>query len=352
VIGGADLDLGKPGFLVRLLMRDGLCLLMELRRDVEINKTAPQLGTSLHHGDLISIDQGEVELVFGEFPEHREPNLEAAIARDPDSESGWLVYADWLQERGDPLGERIVRPHNPASDPHWLEGLDAIEVKWRHGMIEGAVFRESLGAALGSARSQITRLLSLRAACFLRELIVDLCADAPSLNRPEIARRAMTFLDQLPPMPALERLCVGYHLSDADPPEPILVKDARFPRLQAGPVFLWRRRGLVEVLDAPGLEGAAKGDWVPVSGMRIAIEGDRIVLARLGDPRAGASSCSFDEVGGRVMIQVTEGHERRVEVNGLAWGLSIFLMPGDLIEVFPEPRDAHPPVRLRFALEA
>ncbi|MBS1151474.1 MAG: hypothetical protein H6Q89_3172, partial [Myxococcaceae bacterium] len=85
VIGGPELDLGKPGSIVRLLMRDGLCLLMEATpRAVEVNQTPVALGTSLHHGDLIWI--GGVELVFGYFDEHREPNLEAAIARSPDAD--------------------------------------------------------------------------------------------------------------------------------------------------------------------------------------------------------------------------------------------------------------------------
>jgi len=91
---------------------------------------------------------------------------------------------------------------------------------------------------------------------------------------------------------------------------------------------------------------------VPVAGARIAVEGRRLKLARIGEPQARAeSTCSFDEVGGRVMVQITEGLEHRVEVNGLAWGLSIFLLPGDVIEVFPEPRGSQPPVRLRFLLE-
>jgi uncharacterized protein (TIGR02996 family) len=341
VIGGADLDLGKTGARVRLLMRDGLCLLMEASpRDVEINGGPPALGTSLHHGDLISV--GGVELAFGYFDEHREPNLEAAIARAPDSEEAWLVYADWLQEQDDPLGDRIAQPHRAAADAHWLEGLDAIDVKWRHGMIERAFFRESLGAYLGTTRSQITRLLSLRASTFLRELVFDLLADEPSLDRPAIAQRVTSFLGQLPPMPALERLCVGYHLSDDEAPPPIVLKDARFPRLGPGAVFLWARRAMLEIVEGPGA-----GDRVPASGLRIAIDGGKVVLARIGEP-ARDPTCSFDEVSGRVMVQITEGQEDRVEINGLAWGLSIFLLPGDLIDVFPgtEPR-----LRLKFVLE-
>lgn len=34
--------------------------------------------------------------------------LEGAIAADPGDPNAYLVYADWLQARGDPLGELIV----------------------------------------------------------------------------------------------------------------------------------------------------------------------------------------------------------------------------------------------------
>jgi uncharacterized protein (TIGR02996 family) len=38
----------------------------------------------------------------------RDPELEAAIASAPDEPGGYLVYADWLQQRGEPRGELIV----------------------------------------------------------------------------------------------------------------------------------------------------------------------------------------------------------------------------------------------------
>jgi uncharacterized protein (TIGR02996 family) len=41
----------------------------------------------------------------------RNADLEAAIAADPEDEGPYLVYADWLQSRGDPRGELIVVQH-------------------------------------------------------------------------------------------------------------------------------------------------------------------------------------------------------------------------------------------------
>src|SRR5688500_18514450 len=42
---------------------------------------------------------------------HRNLALEEAIAQDPDDEEAYLVYADWLAERGDPRGELIAVQH-------------------------------------------------------------------------------------------------------------------------------------------------------------------------------------------------------------------------------------------------
>src|SRR5688572_17110671 len=44
-------------------------------------------------------------------PVERNLELEAVIAADPDAVEPYLVYADWLQARGDPRGELIVVHH-------------------------------------------------------------------------------------------------------------------------------------------------------------------------------------------------------------------------------------------------
>jgi uncharacterized protein (TIGR02996 family) len=41
----------------------------------------------------------------------RNADLEAAIVADPEDEGPYLVYADWLQSRGDPRGELIIVQH-------------------------------------------------------------------------------------------------------------------------------------------------------------------------------------------------------------------------------------------------
>jgi uncharacterized protein (TIGR02996 family) len=76
-------------------------------------------------GDLL--DLGPVLLRFldgppGALPVH--PGLEAAIVAEPTAEAPWRVWADWLQEQGDPLGVWLQGPDRPpASSLPWLGPL-------------------------------------------------------------------------------------------------------------------------------------------------------------------------------------------------------------------------------------
>jgi carbon storage regulator len=76
---------------------------VEVRGDkVRLAVTAPA-GVAVHRQEVF-------EAVFGRPrpPEPRPPEEEAflrAVAADPGDEATRLVFADWLQERGDPLGE-------------------------------------------------------------------------------------------------------------------------------------------------------------------------------------------------------------------------------------------------------
>jgi len=53
----------------------------------------------------------------------RSAELEAAIVADPEDASAYLVYADWLQARGDPRGELVVVQHalETAQGPAWAK---------------------------------------------------------------------------------------------------------------------------------------------------------------------------------------------------------------------------------------
>jgi uncharacterized protein (TIGR02996 family) len=84
-------------------------------------------------------------------PSAADPKLEAAILKDPDDPDAYLVYADWLQSKGDPIGELIVLQHqkktaaaNALIKKHKLLGelADApppeFKLEWQYGFIKRA----------------------------------------------------------------------------------------------------------------------------------------------------------------------------------------------------------------------
>jgi uncharacterized protein (TIGR02996 family) len=70
----------------------------------------------------------------------RNAELERTIRSAPDNAAAYLVYADWLQTQGDPLGELIVLQHadrdseRVAALTAQLAPPDAVQVDWRWGM--------------------------------------------------------------------------------------------------------------------------------------------------------------------------------------------------------------------------
>ncbi len=133
------------------------------------------------HGTTAS--SGSALYTFMEFPEARHPQLEASLARDP---ATIPVYADWLEEQGDPyaasLKPELLKERGPAGN-WFLEGLD------RSGLIEftirDALVREvKLGGVPDDAIAEtIHRLCHLRACVALEHV---------SMQRPESAPRRRT----------------------------------------------------------------------------------------------------------------------------------------------------------------
>lgn len=120
------------------------------------------------------------------------------IARDPDDERAYLVYADWLQARGDPRGELISiqqalrggnqdpeRAHQQrilqddflrGREPHFLEGLlertenQVVPAGWRFGFIERVLFQLRPGGP--SLEACLEVFFALKSARFVRDLLV------------------------------------------------------------------------------------------------------------------------------------------------------------------------------------
>jgi hypothetical protein len=133
------------------------------------------------HGTTAS--SGSALYTFMEFPEARHPQLEASLATDP---ATIPVYADWLEEQGDPyaasLKPELLKERGPAGN-WFLEGLD------RSGLIEftirDALVREvKLGGVPDDVLAEtMHRLCHLRACVALEHV---------SMERPESAPRRGT----------------------------------------------------------------------------------------------------------------------------------------------------------------
>lgn len=213
-----------------------------------VNGLALTHGRALFAGDRIEF--GGVRLRFRTDLPSDDPQLLDAIGRSPEAESNWLVYADQLQERGDPLGERIIRARAGGKLDHlpWLGPLwDAfvageLEVDWHFGFVKRATIRTAAGRLPTDWRALVSTLLNLRVGRFVRNLTIDLprLQNLTPLQIPQQVVAAQHFLTELPALPStLERLSFGYHVAQpASGPLSVTEELAlRVPRLRGTPVY-------------------------------------------------------------------------------------------------------------------
>lgn len=196
---------------------------------------------TLAHGDTVWL--AEALLVFLEHPPPPPSRAEAHVDEDPGELHRVHVWADWLQERGDPLGEHLLAAQ---PSPLALEGLaplvseGRLELEWKHGLVEAARLR-CINDATYSDVELLARFLSLRVARWTRRLTVDLSTWVmPSANR--ILQDSAAVLRGLltgPHLPLLEELSFGYFTQHLEPSALLLgLFDrlrGRFPRLGTNP---------------------------------------------------------------------------------------------------------------------
>ena len=203
---------------------------------------------AIFEGDRIQF--GSVCLRFRSDLPVDDPRLLDAIGRSPDAESNWLVYADQLQERGDPLGERIMRArarspldHGPWLGPLWDPFVAGeLEIDWHFGFIRRATVRSAAGRLPTDWRALVSTLLNLRVGRFVRSLVIDLprLQSLTPMQIPQEVVAAQHFLAELPSLPmTLERLSFGYHAAQpASGPLSVTEELAlRLPHLRGAPVY-------------------------------------------------------------------------------------------------------------------
>jgi uncharacterized protein (TIGR02996 family) len=138
----------------------------------------------------------------------RHPELERQLRESPESREAHLVYADWLQEHSDPLGELIALGVASASgsdedlarferclklhEARFLGGTagqlaDRIALRWRHGLVHAI---DELGDAPVALWDELLRLrvcenltaITLRRACSSPLADVIAAAASPTLS--------------------------------------------------------------------------------------------------------------------------------------------------------------------------
>ena len=143
--------------------------------------------------------------------------LLAAIVAAPDDDDNYLVYADWLQSRGDPRGELIALHHAGQTEranelahsllPQALASvLDrGLRLDWRLGFVERARLGRLDSASEPDARQVLDTLLADPSARVLRELVLDIC----TWHRWVYMERLWGALVATPVPPPLRRLQIG-----------------------------------------------------------------------------------------------------------------------------------------------
>lgn len=227
---------------------------------------------ALFDGDRLQF--GRAELLFRSELRADDPLLKEAITQNPDAPEPWLVYGDWLLERGDPLGERMAAARTSSRLDHapWLGPLadrlfqGELEIDWYQGLARRVTFRQVVGQLPYDWHDAVSVLLRTRIAQFLRELVIDvprLRAGPRPLEIDDLvdAQRLLASLPALPP--TLERLSLGYRLGERPVRLSTIEELAqRAPRLRGQDVFLTVRQAKLRVLslnDGAKLVGLGEG---------------------------------------------------------------------------------------------
>jgi uncharacterized protein (TIGR02996 family) len=127
----------------------------------------------------------------------REPRLEAAIMAEPDRPDAYLVYADWLQAKGDPRGELIVLQHAGKA----FEAGRLLDAQAPHLFGRLADYRHQLEPSHSAARGRPTTWRW----GFLEALWIGNKRDVPTL---EVDEALAAMLDH-PSAAVLRELAVG-----------------------------------------------------------------------------------------------------------------------------------------------
>ena len=261
--------------------------------------------------------------VGGKPPPLSNPEMEAAIAKNPDDASAYLVYADWLQSKGDPLGELIALQNKASSNADAKKAANALlkkhtahflgeladfadrdehemNIEWQNGFIKELKMSwpmfDDAGNGADQAAEDLNAMLSLPIARFIQKLELG-----PVPGEEEMSLGVLSeVLAQKKGSPTLRELYLGetgdWDISSTSTEISDIAK--LFPRLEK----LTLRGGRIEVknLDHPELKsltvetgGLSKGDLKVITSMKAPkLESLSIWF---GDEEYGGN-CSFKDI--------------------------------------------------------
>ena len=151
--------------------------------------------------------------------------LEAAIEEHPDDPRVYSVYADWLQEQGDPRGELIALQQAAELDPSLADQARACfeqqidrlgsyttcEFTWRYGFVQ----RATLGLSEAQSATFIEKLLDHPSGRFIVDISLWPSGSSPEAMGPAIdvlvkrarpAQRSLSVVARTTTLQAISRL--------------------------------------------------------------------------------------------------------------------------------------------------
>lgn len=302
---------------------------------------------ALFDGDLLEL--GRVRLRFCCAQAEDDAQAFEALAARGDDPLAWQVFGDWLLEREDPLGLRVLGAlrGERQNDLPWVGSLrelflaGALELDWRFGFIRKAQVRSVAGHLAVDWQQTVHALAGLRVGRLIRELVVDLPRlEQTALPLPEQLAAAQRFVASEPGLTrSLRALSFGYRISPTQEEPPQLSAEllATAPGLAAAPVF--------SVASGAQLRLLTQADGVRVTGVDGGVRALReLTRARKADRRtlhlesppglaffaADTNPCYFALEGGGWSLLVGKLHGE-VRLNGRVVR-SAQLLPGDVLD--------------------
>lgn len=236
----------------------------------------------------------------------------------------WEVLADWLAERGDPLGERINAHHGVTKHPPPL----TLESMWRvndlgeheeHGVVTRLIAR------WGVEEAHVLAALALRRMRFLQHLVID--------ASPARVSSWVSLLESSPLPRWLETISFGDFLGAGTRVEsPSKRLKAMCPRLRDEPMVRWNAKPTLTLEShSDRVDGLAPGATMAVrTGLRIEPRGERVVIHD-GASQSSAFAEFALEAHHCVLIPTVGGSTPEDWMEGSR----LRLLHGDLIEVAP-----------------